>query len=63
MCACIGILCGNCKDGKGVSVLFNKCVDCNNAFGALIAALSRLRLAIILMHVFISTFQSLSMPS
>ena len=35
----VGILCGNCEDGKGVSALFNRCVDCNNAFGALIAAL------------------------
>lgn len=32
-------MCGNCKDGKGVSVLFNKCVDCSNEFGVLIAAL------------------------
>ena len=36
---CVGILCGKCKNGRGVSVLFNKCVDCNNGFGALIAAL------------------------
>ena len=37
----VGILCGNCKDGKGASVLFNRCVDCNNGFGALIAALGK----------------------
>ena len=36
---CVGILCGNCKNGRGVSVLFNKCVNCNNGFGVLIAAL------------------------
>ena len=38
---CVGILCGHCKDGKGVSVLFNRCVDCNNGFVALIAALGK----------------------
>ena len=38
---CVGILCGHCKDGKGVSVLFNRCVDCSNGFVALIVALSK----------------------
>ena len=35
------ILCGNCKDGKGVSILFSECVDCDNAFGALIGVLGK----------------------
>ena len=38
---CVGTLCGHCKDGKGVSVLFNRCVDCSNGFVALIVALSK----------------------
>lgn len=36
----IGTLCGACRDGKGVSVLLNKCVTCNNALGILILLLS-----------------------
>jgi len=36
-----GYLCGSCRDDKGVSVLFNECVDCSNGFGALIAILSK----------------------
>ena len=38
---CVGTLCGHCKDGKGVSILFNRCVDCSNGFVALIVALSK----------------------
>ena len=34
-----GVLCGNCRDGYGVSVLLNKCVTCHDASGILIAVL------------------------
>ena len=37
-----GVLCGECRDGKGVSVLLNNCVTCHSAQGLLILALSRL---------------------
>ena len=36
-----GILCGECQDGKGVSVLLNDCVYCPNARGLLILGLSK----------------------
>ena len=36
-----GILCGECRDGKGVSVLLNDCVSCPNAQGLLILGLSK----------------------
>ena len=39
---CIGYLCGDCKDGKGVSALLNNCVDCSDVNGILIAVLSKL---------------------
>ena len=35
-----GVLCGNCRDGYGVSLLLNKCVTCHDASGILIAVLS-----------------------
>lgn len=38
--ASAGELCGNCRDGYGVSVLLNKCVTCPSVSGILIAALS-----------------------
>ena len=38
----IGILCGKCRDGKGVSVLLNDCVSCHDAQGLLILGLSKL---------------------
>ncbi len=34
-----GILCGECKNGKGVSALLNYCVTCENASGILVIAL------------------------
>ena len=34
-----GYLCGDCKDSKGVTVLLNHCVDCNNINLMLLAAL------------------------
>ena len=37
----LGELCGNCRDGKGVSALLNRCVSCSDASGLLILALSK----------------------
>ena len=34
-------MCGDCKDGKGVSALLNNCVDCSNVNGILIAVLRK----------------------
>jgi len=36
-----GYLCGDCRDGKGVSALLNHCVDCSNVFGMLIGVLGK----------------------
>ena len=36
-----GYLCGDCRDGKGVSALLNNCVDCSNTNSVLIAVLSK----------------------
>ena len=36
-----GYLCGDCRDGKGVSALLNNCVDCSNVNSILIAALGK----------------------
>jgi hypothetical protein len=36
-----GILCGQCKDGTGVSVLLNNCVSCSDGFLALIIVLGK----------------------
>ena len=38
----LGYLCGDCKDGKGVSALLNHCVDCSDVNGILIAVLSKI---------------------
>ena len=38
--ASAGELCGNCRNGYGVSVLLNKCVTCPSVSGILTAALS-----------------------
>jgi hypothetical protein len=38
----LGILCGSCRDGKGVSVLLGHCVTCSNASILLIVVLSKL---------------------
>ena len=35
----VGILCGQCKDGMGVSVLSSKCVSCSDGFLTLIPLL------------------------
>ena len=37
-----GYLCGDCRDGKGVSTLLNRCVDCSGVNSILIAALGEL---------------------
>ncbi len=36
-----GFLCGECKDGKGVSALLNYCVTCEDASGILVIALGK----------------------
>ena len=36
-----GYLCGDCKDSKGVSVLLNHCVNCDNINIVLLAALCK----------------------
>ena len=41
-----GYLCGDCRDGKGVSALLNHCVDCSNAYGILIGVLGKLHSSI-----------------
>eukprot|EP00731_Ephydatia_muelleri_P010295 Em0005g881a len=40
-CSCLrsGVLCGDCVEGHGVSVLRNRCVTCSDASGVLIALL------------------------
>lgn len=37
-----GDLCGECKDGKGVSALLNRCTNCSDVSGLLIALLCEL---------------------
>ena len=37
----VGYLCGDCKNGEGVSALLNRCVNCSDAYGILIAVLSK----------------------
>ena len=50
VCVCVmlfvllGELCGECRDGKGVSALLNKCTTCSDASGLLILALSKKQL-------------------
>ena len=46
-----GILCGECRDGMGVSALFNNCVSCHNAHGLLILALSRFTNSIVIIII------------
>ena len=41
---CAGVLCGDCRNGYGVSVLLNKCVTCHDASGLLIVVLSKLQI-------------------
>ena len=35
----VGYLCGECRDGKGVSALLSRCTTCSNASGLLIVLL------------------------
>ena len=52
VCVCVvrvlfvftGELCGECRDGKGVSALLNKCTTCSDASSLLILALSKKQL-------------------
>ena len=37
----VGVLCGDCSDGKGVSVQLNRCVSCHSAYSVLIALLGK----------------------
>ena len=46
----LGYLCGDCKDGKGVSALLNHCVDCSDANGILIAVLGKISRFIIFFY-------------
>ncbi|XP_065898161.1 uncharacterized protein [Dysidea avara] len=55
-CSREGYLCGSCRDGKGVSALFNECVDCSDGFGALIAVLIIVD-AIIIIGILIKSIQ------
>ena len=44
----LGVLCGDCVEGHGVSVLSNRCVTCSDASGVLIALLSKTVLSLYL---------------
>ena len=39
--SCVGYLCGDCKDSKGVSTLLNHCVDCGDINILVLAALCK----------------------
>ena len=39
--SCVGYLCGDCKDSKGVSTLLNRCVDCGDINALFLAALCK----------------------
>lgn len=43
---CVGALCGQCRNGSGVSVLLNKCVSCSDGFLTLIFLLSTTNLCL-----------------
>lgn len=36
-----GVLCGSCADGKGVTVLRNKCATCHDGFTSFIVGLGK----------------------
>ena len=56
LCGAIGELCGECRDGGGVSSLLNRCTTCNDASGLLILLLSetqsRVRSLLVCSHSF-----------
>ena len=37
------MLCGECRNGSGVSALLNRCVTCSDAMGLLVAVLGEKR--------------------
>ena len=39
--SCVGYLCGDCKDSKGVSTLLNRCVVCGDINILVLAALCK----------------------
>ena len=43
MSAISGVLCGECRNGSGVSALLNRCVTCSDAMGLLVAVLGEKR--------------------
>ena len=46
------MLCGECRNGSGVSVLLNRCVTCSDAMGLLVAVLGEKReIVFIVQHV------------
>lgn len=54
-----GDLCGECKDGKGVSALLNRCTTCSDISGLLIALLCGFYETMhIIIFMFIITFHS-----
>ena len=54
LCSSLGILCGNCIEGLGVSALLNECVTCGDASGLLIAGLGKLQQLIDHTHMTLS---------
>ena len=60
LCSSLGILCGNCIEGLGVSALLNECVTCGDASGLLIAGLGKLRQLIDHTHMTLSVPAHLS---
>ncbi len=60
-----GILCGECKNSRGVSALLNYCVTCENVSGILVIALGELLylyLIVICTWTLIAYSISLSLP-
>lgn len=46
----LGVLCGECKNGMGVSALLSRCVDCSNINSLLIVTLSECMSILKLIH-------------
>jgi hypothetical protein len=63
ICERRGYLCGECRDGKGVSALLSRCTTCSNASGLLIVLLLVLDLAVFLvLLVIMKPFPSWAYP-
>lgn len=45
----IGVLCGDCTEGQGFSVLFNKCLSCDSLYPLIILVLTVADIAIIIL--------------